>query len=97
MDYDMLTDTIANIQKSFKQGEEFPFSIVVISDREWLLGGNRNGIILICDIDGCLNIYFMSPDASKADKQSVYSLLLAESICNKLGVKVFGQNMSSQI
>lgn len=46
MDYDMLADTIANIQKSFKQGEEFPFSIVVISDREWLLGGNRNGIIL---------------------------------------------------
>lgn len=41
MDYDMLTDTIANIQKSFKQGEEFPFSIVVISDREWLLGGSK--------------------------------------------------------
>ncbi|KAI3749448.1 hypothetical protein L2E82_20060 [Cichorium intybus] len=35
--HDTLKETIEHTQKSLKKGEDIPFSVVVISDREWLL------------------------------------------------------------
>lgn len=40
MDSDVLKEAITSIQKTNK-GDNIPFSIVVLSDREWLLQGNK--------------------------------------------------------
>lgn len=39
MNYEMLKEAILNIRNSVKGGKDLPLSIVVISDREWLVGG----------------------------------------------------------
>ncbi|GAU25854.1 hypothetical protein TSUD_31190 [Trifolium subterraneum] len=49
MDYGTLKETILNIQTSLKN-ENIPFSIAVISDKDWLLGGNQSCTQIIARI-----------------------------------------------
>lgn len=72
MNYEILKEAILNIRESTKGAKDLPLSIVIISDREWLIG-----------------------EPSQADKHSAYTLLLAESICDKHGIKV--ENLVSEI
>ncbi|XP_015689774.2 putative ion channel POLLUX-like 2, partial [Oryza brachyantha] len=65
MNYDTLKEAIINFRKSRKYDQNVPFSIVVISDSDWLGG-----------------------DTAQVDKQLAYTLLLAENICQKHGIKV---------
>lgn len=39
MDYDTLKEAIMRSHTSIKEDEEIPFSVVVISDKELILGG----------------------------------------------------------
>lgn len=42
MNYDTLKETIMHMQTKYRKDEEpIPLSILVISDKEWLLGGNQ--------------------------------------------------------
>ncbi|CAN6556425.1 unnamed protein product [Malus baccata var. baccata] len=82
MNFETLQDTIVHILNSLKN-KDVPLSVVVISDREWLLGAFGQFALK----------YPLF--RSNQDKQSAYSLLLAENICNKLGVKV--QNLVAEI
>ncbi|XP_047954323.1 putative ion channel POLLUX-like 2 isoform X1 [Salvia hispanica] len=72
MEYSTLEDSINNMRNSIRKDEDIPFSVVVVSDKEWQGG-----------------------DLSRCDKNSAYALLLAESICAKLGVKA--QNLVAEI
>ncbi|XAR57321.1 hypothetical protein NMG60_11025406 [Bertholletia excelsa] len=47
MDYEILKETITDLQKVLKKKEDIPLSIVTISDRELLIGGNRSLKLLL--------------------------------------------------
>jgi len=51
LNYDTLKDTIINIRKSAKSDKKVPLSIVVISDRDWLIGGTNKRTMIFLDYD----------------------------------------------
>lgn len=86
VNYETLKEAILNIRNSFKDAKDIPLSIVVISDREWLIGGNFQQEVHYLFI--VPNLHPSSTEPSQADKHSAYCLLLAESICKKHAIKV---------
>lgn len=42
MDYSTLEDTINNMRTNIRKDEDIPFSIAVVSDKEWQVGGKRS-------------------------------------------------------
>lgn len=42
MEYSTLEDSINNMRTNIKKDEDIPFSVVVVSDKEWQGGGKRS-------------------------------------------------------
>jgi hypothetical protein len=93
MNYDTLKEAIIKFKKSRKHDQNVPFSVVVISDKDWLGGGMGYMPVtepcyfpVIYKIE--VHLLMDSADTAQVDKQLAYTLLLAENICQKHDIKV---------
>ena len=62
MNYETLKETIIHMQSKYRKGKDVPLTILVISDRDWLLGGKHLPVVLrlleimINDLMSCRSI-----------------------------------------
>lgn len=47
MNYETLKETVMHMQSKYRKGEDIPLTILVISDRDWLLGGKHSRLLLL--------------------------------------------------
>lgn len=82
MYYETLKEAILNIRNSSLKGDDVPLSIVVISDKEWLAGGNFY-----------INAHFQSIYSIDISSSQIHPKQINKQLIPFFLLKLFAKNM----